>query len=127
VNRRSAKADPGSFTARTRGQPVILKVLHREACRDSRSLHRFLTVTRLIGRVSNASLPAPSRSDGSPSSATHYVAYEDIDGEPLFGPREARGPESTSKKRGRSCGGCSKGWPLFMNAASLTETSSSKM
>ena len=38
---------------RAQGQPVMLKLLRREAARDARSLHRFLTVSRLIGRVSD--------------------------------------------------------------------------
>jgi tetratricopeptide (TPR) repeat protein/tRNA A-37 threonylcarbamoyl transferase component Bud32 len=38
-----------------------LKLLRREATRDARGLHRFLTVTRLVGKVSHPGLPSGLR------------------------------------------------------------------
>src|SRR5262249_35020508 len=58
VNRRLGEGGSGIvYSAEQEGQPVILKVLRREAARDGRALHRFLTVTRLIARVGKGPLP----------------------------------------------------------------------
>src|SRR5258706_4000045 len=71
------------YSADHGGQPVILKVIRREAARDARALHRFLTVTRLIGRIGNASLPRSVMAGQLPDTWAYYVSYEDTAGAPL--------------------------------------------
>ena len=55
IDRRLGEGSVGIvYSAEHTGNPVVLKLLRREAARDARSLHRFLTVSRLIGRVSES-------------------------------------------------------------------------
>src|SRR5258706_10409919 len=93
VNRRLGEGGSGIvYSAEHEGQSIILKVLHREASRDSRALHRFLTVTRLISRVSNASLPRSLTVGHLREIDAYYVAYENMDGEPLSARVKRDGP-----------------------------------
>jgi tetratricopeptide (TPR) repeat protein len=46
-----------SYLAQREGREYRLKVLRREAMRDRRGLHRFLTLTRLVARLDHPSLP----------------------------------------------------------------------
>jgi tetratricopeptide (TPR) repeat protein len=58
-----------------------IKVLRREATRDRRGLHRFLTVTRLLAAIDHPGLPKrlePGTSDGKT-----FVAHELVRGVPL--------------------------------------------
>jgi tetratricopeptide (TPR) repeat protein len=58
-----------------------IKVLRREATRDRRGLHRFLTVTRLLSRIEHPGLPQKVEA-GSVDGRT-YVAHELVRGVPL--------------------------------------------
>lgn len=58
-----------------------IKVLRREATRDRRGLHRFLTVTRLLSRIEHPGLPQKIEA-GSADGRT-YVAHELVRGVPL--------------------------------------------
>src|SRR5690606_13774880 len=44
------------YVARKDGAEVRLRVLHPEATRDPRGLHRYLTITRLAGRIEHPCL-----------------------------------------------------------------------
>src|SRR5258706_3761214 len=74
-----------------------LKLLRREATRDARGLHRFLTVTRLAGKIAHPGLPKGVRAiqvDGRTG-----VVHDYIDGQPL-GQRLARtGPIHINEAR----------------------------
>ena len=59
-----------------------LKVLRREAARDRRAVHRFLTANRLIGTVDHPGLPRHLEA-GEIEPGIFYVAYEYIDAQPL--------------------------------------------
>ena len=59
-----------------------LKVLRREAARDRRAVHRFLTANRLIGTVDHPGLPRHLEA-GEIEPGVFYVAYEYIDAQPL--------------------------------------------
>lgn len=101
VNRRLGEGSAGIvYSAELEGRPVILKVLRREASRDGRALHRFLTVTRLISRVSNASLPRSLTVGHLAEIGAYYVAYEDTDGEPLSAKVRRDGPIHIQEARG---------------------------
>jgi tetratricopeptide (TPR) repeat protein len=58
-----------------------IKVLRREATRDRRGLHRFLTVTRLLSRIDHPGLPQKLTA-GSDRDRT-FVAHELVRGVPL--------------------------------------------
>lgn len=45
------------YLARSEGRELRLRVLQPEATRDRRGLHRYLTITRLAGRIDHAHLP----------------------------------------------------------------------
>lgn len=87
------------YSADHGGQPVILKVIRREAARDTRALHRFLTVTRLIGRIGNASLPRAVTAGHLPEIGAYYVSYEDPAGEPLSARIKRDGPMHIKEAR----------------------------
>lgn len=46
-----------AYAARREGEDRILKVLRREAVRDKRAVHRFLTANRMVADVSHPGLP----------------------------------------------------------------------
>ncbi|HEX9295928.1 MAG TPA: protein kinase, partial [Polyangiaceae bacterium] len=81
------------------GQAMILKVLRREASRDARALQRFLTVTRLIGKIGNTSLPRLLMVGRLEETGAHYVAYEDIQGESLAAKIKRDGPMHIQEAR----------------------------
>jgi tetratricopeptide (TPR) repeat protein/tRNA A-37 threonylcarbamoyl transferase component Bud32 len=80
------------YSADHGGQPVILKVIRREAARDARALHRFLTVTRLIARIGNAALPRSVTTGQLSEIGAYYVSYDDPAGEPLSARIKRDGP-----------------------------------
>ncbi|HKQ68581.1 MAG TPA: tetratricopeptide repeat protein [Polyangiaceae bacterium] len=80
------------YAAERTGQPVILKVLRRETSRDARALHRFLTVSRLIGKVGNAALPHALTAGHMGEIAAYYVSYGDPGGESLAARIKRDGP-----------------------------------
>jgi tetratricopeptide (TPR) repeat protein len=58
-----------------------LKLLRREATRDARGLHRFLTVTRLAGKVAHSALPSGVRAisvDGRTGVLSDYVEAQSL-------------------------------------------------
>jgi serine/threonine protein kinase/lipopolysaccharide biosynthesis regulator YciM len=59
-----------------------LKVLRREASRDRRAVHRFLTANRLIGTVDHPGLPRHVEA-GEIEPGVFYVAYQFIEAQPL--------------------------------------------
>jgi serine/threonine protein kinase len=59
-----------------------LKILRREAARDRRAVHRFLTANRLVATVDDPGLPK-ALSAGELPDGTFYVSYEFIDAQPL--------------------------------------------
>jgi tetratricopeptide (TPR) repeat protein/predicted Ser/Thr protein kinase len=100
VNRRLGEGGSGIvYSAEHEGQQVILKILRREAARDGRALNRFLTITRLIGRVGNASLPRWMTVGQLSEIDATYIAYEDIDGEPLAARIKRDGPMHIQEAR----------------------------
>lgn len=82
-----------TFAAKKGGKAYTLKTLRREAARDRRAAHRFLTANRLVSSVAHAGLPkdidageiVANRDRGS----IFYVAYEHIDA-PTLGQRLQR-------------------------------------
>ncbi|HEY3593316.1 MAG TPA: protein kinase, partial [Polyangiaceae bacterium] len=62
---------------------VALKVLRRESARDARALQRFLTVTRLIGKIASPALPAGLTVGHLGEIDAYFVSYESNDGESL--------------------------------------------
>lgn len=68
-----------------------LKVLRREACRDRRAVHRFLTANRLIGTVDHAGLPRHVEA-GEIAPDIFYVAYQFVDAQPLSARLARTGP-----------------------------------
>lgn len=75
-----------------------LKVLRREAARDRRAVHRFLTANRLIGTVDHAGLPRHIEA-GEIEPGVYYVAYEYVDAQPLSARVARIGPISYNELR----------------------------
>jgi tetratricopeptide (TPR) repeat protein/tRNA A-37 threonylcarbamoyl transferase component Bud32 len=75
-----------------------LKVLRREAARDRRAVHRFLTANRLIGTLDHPGLPRHVEA-GEIEPGVYYVAYEHIDGQPLSARLARTGPVSYNELR----------------------------
>ncbi len=74
-----------------------LKLLRREATRDARGLHRFLTVTRLAGKVAHPGLPSGVRAitvDNRTGVLSDYV-----DGQPLAQRLSRTGPLHENEAR----------------------------
>jgi tetratricopeptide (TPR) repeat protein len=74
-----------------------LKLLRREATRDARGLHRFLTVTRLAGKIAHPGLPGGVRAldaDGRTG-----VLHDYIDGQPLAQRLARTGPIHINEAR----------------------------
>jgi tetratricopeptide (TPR) repeat protein len=70
-----------------------LHVLRREAVRDRRAVHRFLTANRLLGTVDHAGLPRHLEA-GELERGIYYVAYQLIDAQPLSARMARTGPLS---------------------------------
>lgn len=64
------------------GEPYALKLLRREASRDRRAVHRFLTANRLVAGISHAGLPTGLEA-GEIEDGIYFVAYRHIEGQPL--------------------------------------------
>lgn len=75
-----------------------LKVLRREAARDRRAVHRFLTANRLIGTIDHAGLPRHVEA-GEIEPGVFYVAYEFVDAQPLSARLARTGPISYNELR----------------------------
>ena len=68
-----------------------LKVLRREAARDRRAVHRFLTANRLIGTVDHPGLPRHLEA-GEIEPGVFYVAYQYVEAQPLAARLARTGP-----------------------------------
>jgi serine/threonine protein kinase len=109
VERKVGQSDLGVvYLAKRDGKPYTLKTLRREAARDRRAVHRFLTANRLVAAVKHEGLPqgidAGQLDLG--STATHgkrdgdgvfYVAYEHIDAQPLSARFARSGPSHVNE------------------------------
>jgi tetratricopeptide (TPR) repeat protein/tRNA A-37 threonylcarbamoyl transferase component Bud32 len=100
VGRRIGEGSTGIVYAAERdGEPVILKVLRRESARDTRALQRYLTVTRLIGKIVSPSLPAGLAVGHLNEINAYYVTYEDNRGESLAARIKRQGPVHIDEAR----------------------------
>lgn len=70
-----------SYLATLDGKEYRLKLLRREATRDARGLHRFLTVTRLAGKLEHPGLPRGLRA--LELNGRTGILHEHVDGQPL--------------------------------------------
>ncbi len=70
-----------TYLARRGDQELRAKVLGREATRDRRGLHRFLTVNRLIGAIDHAGLP--KHLTAGQVGDRWAVVHDYVDGQPL--------------------------------------------
>ena len=79
------------YLATAGGKQVSLKVLRRDAARDLRATHRFLTANRLVAALDHPGLPRSLRAGEIPS-GVFYVAYEHIEGITLAARLARTGP-----------------------------------
>ncbi|MEO8799953.1 MAG: serine/threonine-protein kinase, partial [Polyangiaceae bacterium] len=92
VERKVASTDLGvQYAAKKDGRAYTLKTLRREAARDRRAVHRFLTANRLVGRVESEGLPKNLEA-GEAGDGVYYVAYEYLDATPLSARLARTGP-----------------------------------
>ena len=75
-----------------------LKVLRREAVRDRRAVHRFLTANRLIGTIDHPGLPRHLEA-GEIEPGVYYVAYQYVEAQPLSARLARTGPISYNELR----------------------------
>lgn len=87
------------YQAKRGGTDVLLKVLRRDAARDRRALHRFLTATRLAGRVAHESLPKGVEAGSAGDGRFHFVASEWIEAQPLSSRIGRTGPMHLNEAR----------------------------
>ncbi|HEY8072912.1 MAG TPA: serine/threonine-protein kinase, partial [Labilithrix sp.] len=73
-----------------------LKILRREAARDRRAVHRFLTANRLVGTVDHPGLPKHLEA-GELEPGVFYIAYEYVDAQPLSQRLARTGPQAYSE------------------------------
>jgi tetratricopeptide (TPR) repeat protein/tRNA A-37 threonylcarbamoyl transferase component Bud32 len=78
------------YLARRDDESYVLKVLRREAARDRRAVHRFLTATRMVAGISHAGLPA--RLDVGQTDDSYWVSYLHLDEQPLSARFSRTGP-----------------------------------
>ena len=86
-----------SYLGKYEGRDFRVKVLRREATRDRRGLHRFLTVTRLVGAIEHPGLPAELRA-GSVDDRV-FVAHQYIEGQTLAARISRTGPMHVNEAR----------------------------
>ena len=70
------------YVALRGGETFALKLLRREAARDRRAVHRFLTANRLVAALSHPGLPV-SLDAGELEEGLFFVAYKHVEGGPL--------------------------------------------
>ncbi len=70
-----------TYLAKSEGRDVRLKVLHPEAVKNRSGLHRFLTLTRLAGRVTHPAFPELLYAG--PLADRYAVAQSYVEGQPL--------------------------------------------
>jgi len=78
------------YQAKREGAVYILKTLRREASRDRRAVHRFLTANRLVAGVKHDGIP--KHIDAGEHDDTFFVAYENVDAQPLSARFARTGP-----------------------------------
>jgi serine/threonine protein kinase/lipopolysaccharide biosynthesis regulator YciM len=86
-----------SYLAKRDGKDFRIKVLRHEATRDRRGLHRFLTVTRLVGRLDHAGLPKQLSAEAYGDRIA--IAHEYIEGQPLSTRIARTGPMHINEAR----------------------------
>ena len=86
-----------SYVGREDGTDVRIKVLRREATRDRRGLHRFLTVTRLVGAIDHPGLPRGLMAG--PVDERFCVVHEHVEGQPLSARISRTGPMHINEAR----------------------------
>ncbi len=86
-----------TYVARRDGADHRLKVLRHEATRDRRGLHRFLTATRLIGKIDHRGLP--QRLTAGIHDGTHYVSHVHVESQPLAARISRTGPMHINEAR----------------------------
>ncbi|WP_437291724.1 protein kinase domain-containing protein [Sorangium sp. So ce406] len=98
ITRKIAEGPRGLVYAATRGtEPRTLKVLRREATRDSRAMRRFLTHVRLAAQVRHENLA--SGVEAGIVGGRAFVAYTHIDGLPLSARLARSGPLHINEAR----------------------------
>ncbi len=70
-----------TYVARRDGREVRLKVLHRESTRDRRGVHRYLTLTRLVGQIAHPNLP--KLVEATYLQGRYVVVHEHVEGQAL--------------------------------------------
>lgn len=86
-----------SYLARKDGREARLKLLRREATRDRRGLHRYQTVTRLVGRIDHAGLPRELVTGE--GGGRFFVAHAYVEGQPLSARIARTGPMHMNEAR----------------------------
>ena len=79
------------YLARRDDGPCTLKVLRREASRDKRAVHRFLTANRLVTTLPSDGFPRKLEA-GELDGGLYYVAYEYVDAQTLAAKLAKTGP-----------------------------------
>ncbi len=83
IKKKLGESDLSVVYVATRGATnFALKVLRREATRDRRTTHRFLTANRLVAAIAHPGLPQQLEA-GELEGGLFYVAYEHVEGGPL--------------------------------------------
>ncbi|HKY35991.1 MAG TPA: tetratricopeptide repeat protein [Polyangiaceae bacterium] len=86
-----------SYVVKQGDRELRLKLLRREATRDARGLHRFLTVTRLAGKIEHPGLPSGVQVlnvDGRTG-----ILHDYVDGQPLAQRLVRSGPMHINEAR----------------------------
>ncbi|HEX4337885.1 MAG TPA: tetratricopeptide repeat protein [Polyangiaceae bacterium] len=86
-----------TYAASTDDGPVRLKVLRREAGRDLRALRRFLTLSRVSGKIAHPGLPRGVRADG--VEGRWFVAHDSVEGQSLAARVARSGPMHLDEAR----------------------------
>jgi tetratricopeptide (TPR) repeat protein/tRNA A-37 threonylcarbamoyl transferase component Bud32 len=86
-----------SYVVKEGDREYRLKLLRREATRDARGLHRFLTVTRLAGKVTHPGLPAGVRAIE--LGGRTGILHEHVEGQPLAQRLARTGPMHLNEAR----------------------------
>ncbi len=94
----SAERVGNALTELEEASAIFVKVIHAEAARDRRALHRFLTNTRLLAQVRHAGLPRLLEAGETPE-GSGYVAYEAFDGQSLAQRLSRTGPSHINELR----------------------------
>jgi len=86
-----------SYVVKQGDREYRLKLLRREATRDARGLHRFLTVTRLAGKIAHPGLPRGVRAIA--ADGRTGVVHEYVDGQTLAQRLARTGPIHINEAR----------------------------